>query len=76
MTGTSWLDLRKAQNPARSFGPSSTAVWSAFRMVLPFNEQGAGLREVPIHELASAFIREHAAAGFFPTNDREPVAGP
>ncbi len=76
LTGTSWLDLRKAQNPARGFGPSSTAVWTAFRRVLPFNDEGAPVREVPIHELASTFIREHAAAEFFGADDREPVSAP
>ena len=76
LTGTSWLDLRKVQNPARSFGPSSTAVWTALRKVLPFNDEGARVREVPIHELAASFIREHAAAEFYPMDDREPVAAP
>ncbi|MGO9989183.1 MAG: aromatic amino acid ammonia-lyase [Steroidobacteraceae bacterium] len=74
LTGTAWLDLRKVQNPARSFGPSSTAVWTALRKVLPFNDEDARVREVPIHELAASFIREHAAAEFYPMDDREPVA--
>ncbi len=76
LTGASWLDLRKAQNPARSFGPSSSAVWTAFREVLPFNDEASRAGDLPIHELAASFIRGHAAASYFPMNDREPVAAP
>jgi len=76
LTGTTWLDLRKTQNRARSFGPSPTAVWTAFRKVLPFNDEAARVHDLPIHELAAAFIREHAAVSFYPMDDREPGAAP
>ena len=72
LTGTYWLDLRKAQNPARSFGASPTAVWTAFRATLPFNGVGAASATQPIHEIAAAFIRSHAAANFYKDNTREP----
>lgn len=73
LAGTYWLDLRKTQNPARNFGSSPTAVWTAFRKVLPFNDDAAEARSAPIHELAAAFIREHAAGSFFPGNAQEPA---
>ena len=72
LTGTYWLDLRKSQNPARSFGPSPTAVWTSFRNTLPFDGVGPASAAQPIHEIAAAFIRSHAAVSFYPDNAREP----
>jgi histidine ammonia-lyase len=74
LTGTYWLDLRKTQNPARAFGASPTAVWTAFRATLPFNGVGAASATQPIHEIAATFIRSHAAANFYKDNAREPDA--
>jgi histidine ammonia-lyase len=71
LTGTHWLDLRKQQDSTRSFGASSTAVWSAFRQVLPFKDDGA-VRDRPIHEVAASFIRDNPAKNFYSGNDREP----
>jgi histidine ammonia-lyase len=74
LTGTYWLDLRKAQNPSRAFGASPTAVWTAFRAALRFNGVGAASATQPIHEIAAAFIRSNAAANFYKDNAREPDA--
>jgi histidine ammonia-lyase len=74
LTGTYWLDMRKSQNPSRSFGASPTAVWTAFRSTLPFNGVGAASATQPIHEIAAAFIRGNAAGNFFKDNTREPDA--
>jgi histidine ammonia-lyase len=74
LTGTSWLDLRKAQNPARGFGPSPTAVWSAFRTVLPLEDEGAAMRTQPIHDVAASFIRTHRASEFYARDAQEPEA--
>jgi hypothetical protein len=30
---TYWMDVRKAQDPSRSFGPVPTAAWTAFRRI-------------------------------------------
>jgi histidine ammonia-lyase len=76
LTGTYWLDLRKSQNPSRSFGASPTAVWTAFRATLPFNGIGAASATQPIHEIAATFIRSNAAANFYKDNAREPDAAP
>jgi histidine ammonia-lyase len=72
LTGTYWLDLRKAQNAGRNFGASPTAVWTAFRATLPFNGVGPMSATQPIHEIAATFIRTHAAASFYKDNAREP----
>jgi len=78
LTGTNWLDIRKTQAPARGFGVVPTAVWSAFRKVVPLEEprnaprEDHGTRDQPIHDVAANFMREHPAASFFGGNDREP----
>jgi histidine ammonia-lyase len=76
LTGTYWLDLRKAQNPTRTFGASPTAVWTAFRATLPFDGVGPASATQPIHEIAATFIRSHAAANFYKNDAREPDAAP
>jgi histidine ammonia-lyase len=73
LTGTYWLDLRKAQNPNRVFGGSPTAVWSAFRAALPFNGAGPNSATQPIHEIAASFIRSNEAQTFYQNNAREPA---
>ncbi|MEP6883713.1 MAG: aromatic amino acid ammonia-lyase [Gammaproteobacteria bacterium] len=72
LTGTYWLDMRKSQDPKRSFGGSPTAVWTAFRATLPFNGQGAASATRPIHEIAATFIRSNPAGNFYKDNSREP----
>ena len=72
LTGTYWLDLRKSQDPKRSFGVAPTAVWTAFRETLPFNGLGPMPATQPIHEIAAAFIRSNAASSFYKGNIREP----
>jgi histidine ammonia-lyase len=74
LTGTYWLDMRRRQSSSRNFGPSSTAVWNAFRKTLPFEGGRADTRTESIHDVAAAFIREHAAVGFYPANALEPGA--
>jgi histidine ammonia-lyase len=74
LTGTYWLDMRKSQNPSRSFGASPTAVWTAFRSTLPFNGAGPTSATQPVHEIAATFIRSNAAANFYKDNTREPDA--
>jgi histidine ammonia-lyase len=73
LTGTYWLDLRKAQNPARHFGVGPTAVWTAFRTTLPFSGEGSASALKPIHDIAAEFIRTHAAANYFQDDARQPA---
>jgi histidine ammonia-lyase len=72
LTGTNWLDLRKQQDGSRSFGPAATAVWTEFRKILPFKDDGSVIRTQPIHDIAASFIRDNPAVSFYPANDREP----
>ncbi len=60
-----WLDVRKAQDPSRSFGTAPTAVWQALRNAIP-------LEPDPLHPatesnpmLAATFIRLNPASNFY-----------
>jgi histidine ammonia-lyase len=72
LTGTYWLDLRKAQDAGRTFGASPTAIWTAFRATLPFNGVSTLSATQPIHEIAANFIRSNAAIAFYQDNAHEP----
>jgi histidine ammonia-lyase len=74
LTGTYWLDVRRAQNPHRSFGTVADAVLAQFRQVLPLDGAGARTRTVPIHDLTADFIREHRAETFYPETRADPDA--
>jgi histidine ammonia-lyase len=73
LTGTSWLDLRKDGFPNRNFGAAPTAVWTAFRKVMPLKDEAQ--RDRPVHEIAASFIQDNPAITFFGANDREPDLG-
>jgi histidine ammonia-lyase len=76
LTGTYWLDMRKAQDPKRQFGVSATAIWTAFRNALPFSGIGATSATSSIHEIAAGFIRSHPASSFYADDAREPDSTP
>jgi histidine ammonia-lyase len=67
ITGTRWLDVRKAQDPAREFGAASTAAWTAFRKVLPLRPAGAPLdtQAPPDSSIAYQFLQQHPASEFY-----------
>jgi histidine ammonia-lyase len=59
-----WLDVRKAQDPHRSFGDAPTAAWTAFRKRLPLQDDSQPAEESrPM--VASEFLRTHAPDAFF-----------
>lgn len=66
LTGTYWLDVRRAQDPAHTFGGAPTAAWSAFRKTLPFALDATNRPARPLHDVAAQFIRDTAAGDFFP----------
>jgi histidine ammonia-lyase len=69
LTGTFWLDLRKAQNPAIVFGAVPAAVWSAFRKDCPEPNRAT-------HANAENFLRSNRPATFYHDDDREPELHP
>jgi len=76
LTGTYWLDVRKAQDPARSFGPAPTAAWTGFRKILPLKLDAADPPTRPIHDVAASFLNENDAAAFFPSISPVPAEPP
>ena len=55
-----WLDVRKTQDPHRSFGEAPSAVWTEFRKHLPLEDES---QSKPM--MAAEFLRTHPAATFF-----------
>jgi histidine ammonia-lyase len=65
LEGSLWLDVRKAQNPARNFGAAPTAVWSAFRQRVPLRGGSAGPGSPSTAETAARFLKTTPASTFF-----------
>ena len=65
LTATLWLDVRKAQDPARNFGAAPTAAWTAFRKVVPTLPTMEGVPSQSRPMAASAFLRSTPAANFY-----------
>ena len=69
LTAAYWMDLRKAQNPARNFGEAPTAAWTAFRKIVPFQADQRPLQ--PIGRIAYKFLKDNQASSFFPAGQIE-----
>ncbi|HWX69802.1 MAG TPA: aromatic amino acid ammonia-lyase [Steroidobacteraceae bacterium] len=60
-----WLDVRRTQDPGRSFGPAVTAAWLALRKQVPLeNEPASGAGESR-PTIAAEFVRSMPAATFY-----------
>jgi histidine ammonia-lyase len=70
---TYWMDVRKAQDPSRSFGPVPTAAWTAFRKILPWQQDPDTRLEVPYGIVAYNFLKSTPAATFFPVGPAMPT---
>ena len=69
--GSLWMDVRKAQDPKRSFGAAPTAVWAAFRQHLPLRKGSLDQQGSPDENsqstslVASQFLKTTAASTFY-----------
>jgi histidine ammonia-lyase len=73
LTATFWANVRQAQNPARSFGAVPTAVWQAFRVVVPWQAAPSERPPTPAPGvIAYAFLRANPPEEFL----GEDAAGP
>jgi histidine ammonia-lyase len=70
---TYWLDVRKAQDPSRSFGTTATAVWSAFRKIVPWQQDPETRAEVPYGILAQRFLLSTPATVFYSAGPEMPA---
>ncbi len=74
LNATYWLEVRRAQDPTRSFGVGAQAAWDAFRRVVPWQADPAGRPNVPPVHLAYGFMLANDAAPFFRTNSGKTAA--
>ena len=64
LAGTYWLDVRKAQDHTRNFGPAATAAWTALREVVPWQMDVASRPPVPYGVIVYNFMKAHPASDF------------
>ncbi len=61
-----WMDVRKLEVPARTFGPGPTAVWTEFRKTVPFRDPPGGQASfAPRDDIAANFLKVNAPANFY-----------
>jgi histidine ammonia-lyase len=65
LQGSLWLDVRKAQDPKRSFGTAPTAAWAAFRQRVPLQQESADPVLPPAPEIAVRFLKATPASTFY-----------
>jgi histidine ammonia-lyase len=61
-----WMDVRKLENPARTFGPGPAAVLAGFRKSVPFRDAVAQASFATRDDLAVDFLRASAPASIYP----------
>jgi histidine ammonia-lyase len=72
LTATLWLDVRKAQDPSRSFGDGPTAAWTAFRRIVPVLPALEGVPSQSRPMAAAAFLRGTPPDRFDRDSERMP----
>jgi histidine ammonia-lyase len=63
-----WMDIRKLENPDRTFGPGPTTVWVNFRKIIPFREPVERPSFATHDDLAVTFLRANSPASLYPGN--------
>jgi histidine ammonia-lyase len=62
---TFWMDLRKRQDAARTFGAAPTAVLGAFRAVVPFQQAPDQRPQHPLGQTAYQFLSTNPPTKFY-----------
>jgi histidine ammonia-lyase len=65
LTSTYWMDVRKAETPARQFGPAPTALWSAFRKAVPWQRDPDQRPDLPFSVQAYRFLKDSDPGQFY-----------
>ena len=70
LEGSVWMDVRKTQDPQRSFGAAPTAVWAAFRRRVPLRQaadgqDGRDSAAPSTSQIAADFLRTTPASSFY-----------
>jgi len=69
LEGSLWMDVRKTQDPTRSFGEAPTAVWTAFRGRVPLRPDPAVEPSQSVPAAAAQFLKTTAASAFYATKE-------
>jgi histidine ammonia-lyase len=65
LQATFWMDLRKLQEPSRTFGAAPTAVWNAFRAIVPFQQAPDQRPQHPLGQSAYQFLSTNPPTKFY-----------
>ena len=71
LTATFWMDIRRVQEPGRSFGGAPSAAWASFRQAVPWQQERRDRPARPIGGILQAFMTAHPAAEFYPPLAKE-----
>ena len=69
---SNWINIRKAQDPSRNFGEVPTAAWTAFRKVIPWQQDPYTRPELPYGIVAHQFLKATPASTFYPNGPAMP----
>jgi histidine ammonia-lyase len=61
-----WMDIRKLENPARTFGPGPTSVWATFRRIVPFRDAETQPSFATRDDLAVNFLQTNSPESLYP----------
>jgi histidine ammonia-lyase len=73
LTATYWLDVRKAEDAKRNFAPAPTAAWTAFRKLLPWQQEIDSRPDLPYGAVAYKFLKQTPAANFYAAGPAMPA---
>jgi histidine ammonia-lyase len=72
LTGARWMDIRKAQEPGRSFGPAPTAALAALRRIAPLQPPAGAM----LGPTVLTFVKTTPAVSFYPAGAPMPTLTP
>jgi histidine ammonia-lyase len=73
LTATYWMDVRKAETATRNFGTAPTAIWTAFRKVMPWQQTVDTRPEIPYSIVAYDFLKSTPASRFYASGPTMPA---
>ncbi len=76
LVGSYWMDVRKAQDPKREFGPGPTAAWTAIRKVAPLEPDPANPSPQPVSMVIDDFIKANPVSGIYSGGPALPAGEP
>jgi histidine ammonia-lyase len=70
-TAAQWMEIRKTQDPSRSFGKAPADALAALRAAVP-TDRSAGRPDQPIGVMTYEFMRKTPATTFYPDGPPQP----